>query len=166
MEFREMRRPRQNLAEAECIRTLERSTSGVLAVLGDGGYPYTVPLSYVYFDGALYFHCAKAGHKLDAVRSCDKASFCVIDQDLVVPEKYTTLYRSVIAFGRVSILENEAEICAAIEKLAVKYAPGDSKENRDAAIARELSALCMIKMEIEHMTGKEAIELVRQRMGK
>lgn len=163
MNFREMRRFRQLLPETECIEILERNTSGVLAVLGDGGYPYAVPLSYVYRGGSLYFHCAKSGHKLDAVRNCDKVSFCVIDQDRVMPEQYTTWFRSVIVFGRASIMTDEAEIRNAIERLAVKYAPGDSAENRDAAIRREFDALCMVKINVEHMTGKEAIELVGKR---
>ena len=163
MEFRKMRRNRQQLTEAECAEILERNTSGVLAVLGDGGYPYAVPLSYVYHDNMLYFHCAKSGHKLDAINNCDKVSFCVIDQDQIVPEKYTTCFRSVIAFGHAKIMENDEEIRSAIEKLAVKYAPEDSKENRDLAIDREIKAMCMVKIEIDHMTGKEAIELVKER---
>lgn len=83
--FRPMRRHRQQLSQWDCAAILSRGTSGVLAVAGDGGYPYAVPLSYVYQEGTLFFHCAKAGHKLDALRRCSKASFCVIDQDQVVP---------------------------------------------------------------------------------
>ena len=163
MKFRTMRRFQQELPEQECAEILERNTSGVLAVLGDGGCPYAVPLSYVYRGGSLYFHCAKSGHKLDAIKSCDKVSFCVIDQDGVVPEKYTNYFRSVIVFGRAAVITDEEEIRGAIERLAVKYAPGDSAENRDAAIRRELAALCMVKVKIEHMTGKEAIELAKKR---
>lgn len=162
-EFREMRRKKQLLSETECIAILERNTSGVLAVLGDGGYPYAVPLSYVYHDNKLYFHCAKSGHKLDAIRGCDKVSFCVTDQDHIVPEEYTTYFRSVIVFGHAKIMEEKEEIFRAIEILAKKYAPDDTKENRDLMIGKELSALCMVEIEIKHMTGKEAIELVRQR---
>lgn len=163
MEFREMRRKRQQMTEAECIEILERNTSGVLAVLGDGGYPYGVPLSYVYDDKKIYFHCAKSGHKLDAVKDYDKVSFCVIDQDLVVPQEYTTYFRSVIAFGRARVVEQQEEMCSAIRKLSKKYYPEDSEENLNATIKREYSALCMVKMEVEHMTGKEAIELARKR---
>ena len=161
--FRELRRKRQALSRADCEAVLNRGTSGVLALAGDDGYPYAVPLSYLYEDGKLLFHCAKAGHKLDAVARCDKASFCVIDQDRVVPEEYTTYFRSVIAFGTVRILEEDGEKRATIEKLAVKYAPADSRENRDGAIDREWAPLCMLEMEVEHLSGKEAIELVRQR---
>ena len=158
--FREMRRKRQQLTEAECVEILTKNTSGVLAVLGDNGYPYAVPLSFVYDNGVLYFHCAKSGHKLDAIKACDRVSFCVVDRDLVVPEEYTTYFRSVIVFGRASIVDSEDEIRGAIGKLAVKYHPNDSKDNRDSAIEKDFKALCMVKIQIEHMTGKEAIELV------
>ena len=158
--FREMRRKRKQLTEAECIEILMKNTSGVFAVLGDNGYPYAVPLSYIYDSGSLYFHCAKSGHKLDAIKNCDKVSFCVIDQDLVVPEKYTTYFRSVIIFGRASVVDQEDEIRSTIEKLAIKYYPDDSKDNRDYVIEKEYKNMCMVKIQVEHMTGKEAIELI------
>lgn len=161
--FRPMRRFKQALSPEECRAVLERGTSGVLALSGDEGWPYAVPLSYVYADGKLYFHSAQSGHKVDAIRSCPRASFCVIDQDHIVPEEYTTYFRSVIAFGTVRILEEDGEKRAAIEKLAVKYAPAGSRENRDGAIDREWAPLCMLEMTVEHLSGKEAIELVRQR---
>lgn len=91
MEFRKMRRGRQELSLEETEAILNRQTAGVLALSGDGGYPYAVPISYIYADGKLYFHCAKSGYKLDAIRRDPKASFCVIDQDQIVPEKFTTL---------------------------------------------------------------------------
>ena len=163
MMFRAMRRKRQQLTEAECIEILKKNTSGVLAVSGDGGYPYAVPLSYVYDEHTLYFHCGKNGHKLDAISGNSKVSFCVVDQDLVVPQDYTTYFRSVIIFGRASAVNQEAEIRSAIEKLAIKYHPDDSKDNRDSAIKKEYKALCIVKIQIEHMTGKEAIELIRRR---
>lgn len=159
--FREMRRKRQQLSEEDCVKVLNRNTSGVLAVLGDNGYPYAVPLSYVFEGHAIYFHCAKSGHKLDAIKSQDKVSFCVIDEDSVVPEEYTTHFRSVIVFGRASIVENEDEMRKAIESIAIKYNPNDSKENRDMAIEKEYALLCIVRIEIEHMTGKEAIELAK-----
>lgn len=122
--FREMRRKKQALSLAECARILYRGTSGVLALSGDGGYPYAVPMSYVYDGEKLFFHSAGSGHKLDAIRRDPKASFCVIDCDRVVPEAYTTYFRSVIVFGTVRILTAEREKYEAIDKLALKYVPG------------------------------------------
>lgn len=158
--FREMRRKKQKLSKEECDRILYNGTSGVLALHGDDGYPYAVPVSYVYNGEKLLFHSAKNGHKIDAILKNAAASFCVIDQDRIVPEEYTTYFRSIIAFGRIRILEDDAEKLSAIEKLAVKYAPDDTAENRDKAIEREWKPLCMMEMEIEHLTGKQAIEMI------
>ena len=105
--FREMRRKRQKLSKEECEEILFRGTSGVLAVSGDDGYPYAVPLSYLYENGKIFFHCAKTGHKLDSIHRNEKASFCVIDQDQIVPEEYTTYFRSVIVFGRIRVMEED-----------------------------------------------------------
>lgn len=160
--FREMRRKKQALPAEENFRILEQGTSGVLAVAGDSGFPYAVPMSYVYEDGKIYFHCAKSGHKLDAVKRNEKVSFCVIAQDRVAPEAYTTYFRSVIVFGYARMLEEEGEIRGAIEKLAVKYAPGDAP-GREREIEKQLPALCMVELTIAHMTGKEAKELSRER---
>lgn len=161
--FREMRRKKQQLTQEETMVILREGTSGVLSLTGDEGYPYGVPLSYVYDGDKLYFHCAKEGHKIDAIRKNPKASFCVIAQDEIVPEKYTTCYRSVIAFGSVRILENEGEKHRAIEELALKYAPEDSEENRQNYIEKDWEPLCMLEMTVEHLSGKEAIELVRRK---
>ena len=160
--FRPMRRVRQQLTKEACEQILRRGTSGVLAVLGDGGWPYAVPLSYVYDGGVLYFHCAKSGHKLDALHGCDKASFCVIDKDQVVPGEYTTYYSSVIAFGRAREVTDPAGMRAAIEALARHYFPEDSAQNRDRAIGREWNALCIVRFTVEHMTGKQAKELMQK----
>lgn len=160
--FRPMRRGRQALGADACRDVLSRGASGVLALLGDGGWPYAVPLSYAFDGEKLYFHCAREGHKLDAIRREARASFCVVDRDEVVPEEYTTYFRSVIAFGRVRVLEDEAQKRAAIELLARRYFPQDSAENRRRAIEREWTGLCMLEMDIEHMSGKEAIELARK----
>ena len=161
--FRPMRRSAQALVVDACREVLSRGTSGVLALLGDGGWPYAVPMSYAFDGEKLCFHCAREGHKLDAIRREARASFCVVDRDEVVPEEYTTYFRSVIAFGRVRVVEDEAQKRAAIELLARRYFPQDSAENRRRAIGREWAGLCMLEMDIEHMSGKEAIELARKR---
>lgn len=160
--FRKMRRSRQQLPETEAVEILKNGTSGVLAVSGDEGYPYAVPLSYAYSDGKIIFHCAKTGHKIDAVSANNKASFCVIDQDKVVPGEYTTYFRSVIAFGRIRIVEDDDEKRRLAYVLAGKYRPG-FEEERQKAIDKEFNALCIMEMTIEHLTGKEAIELVREK---
>lgn len=161
--FRDMRRKDQVLSREECLAVLDRGTSGVLAVHGDDGYPYAVPLSYAYEDGKLWFHCARQGHKLDAILRDPKVSFCVVDRDQVVPLEYTTYFRSVILFGKARVLEDPAEVRTALEKLALCYAPEDSGAHREAILKKELPAVVIVEIAVEHLAGKEAIELVRSR---
>lgn len=158
--FREMRRKKQMLSPEESVDVLIKGTSGVLAVLGDDGYPYAVPLSYVYSDSTIYFHCANSGHKVDAISQNNRASFCVVGQDDIIPQEYTTYFRSVIVFGKMRILQDEAEKRIALEKLGAKYSP-DHEQGRLQEIDKLLKQTCVMELAIDHMTGKEAIELVR-----
>ncbi|KWW27805.1 MAG: putative flavin-nucleotide-binding protein [bacterium P3] len=160
-DYREMRRKRQQLSEEESIGILQKATAGTLALLGDNGYPYAVPISYVYADGKLYFHSALSGHKIDAIRNCDKASFCVIDKDDVRPEKYTTYFRSVIAFGRIHIIEDEQEKLETARLLGDRYNP-NQEEALQKELEKGLSRMLMIRFDIEHLTGKAAIELIKE----
>ena len=160
-EFRDMRRKRQQLSESESIGILQKATSGTLALLGDNGYPCAVPISYVHHAGKLYFHSALSGHKVDAIRQCDKASFCVIEQDDVQPKKYTTFFRSVVAFGRIHIIEDGQEKLETARMLGNRYNPND-EESLQKEIESGFSRMLMIRFDIEHLTGKEAIELVKQ----
>ena len=159
--FREMRREKQMLPEEEMIRILEHNTSGVLAVSGDDDYPYTVPLSYIYMNGKLYFHGAKEGHKIDAIRRNEKVSFCVVDQDKIVGEEYTTCFRSVVVFGRARLLEGEEKRKPLVE-LCEKYYPGHL-DITEPKVAGALDRVGLVELAIEHMTGKEALELAKKR---
>ncbi len=159
--FRKMRRGAQNLSQEEIISILNENHSGTLAVLGDDGYPYAVPTSYVYKDGKIYFHSAISGHKIDAIRNCDKASFCVTAQDDVVPEELTTHYKSVIAFGKIKIIEDDAERRRVMDMLAEKYLP-ISQERIEHEITRMWKAICAIEFDIEHVTGKAAKALMKK----
>lgn len=157
--FREMRRKKQLLSSDDSINVLKRGTSGVLAVSGDDDYPYAVPLSYIYHEGKIFFHCAKSGHKLDAIAKIAKVSFCVIDQDDVMQEEYTTYFRSVIVFGKARILESQFEKRSALERLAARYSPDDT-QRRLQEIEKAIDHVSLIELKIEHISGKEAIELV------
>lgn len=157
--MREMRRKRQQLSETETIEILEQGTSGVLALYGEDGYPYALPISYVYTDNKIYFHSARSGHKIDAILQNEKASFCVIYQDHVVAEEYTTYFKSAIAFGRVHIIEDEIKKRQAILELAKKYHPNGLEHEK--TIDKEFHLLCMLEFDIEHLTGKAAKELIK-----
>lgn len=163
--FRKMRRFRQALPEAAVRDILLARTNGVLALSGDDGYPYAVPVSYVYDpdENCIFFHGAKEGHKIDAIHRNEKASFCVVDKDEIVPKEFTSYFRSVIVFGKIRIVEDEEEKRRSIDKLARKYSPDETDASRGAEIEKEWRALCMLRLDIENMTGKEAIELTGQR---
>lgn len=160
MEFRPMRRKRQQLSDKECIDMLMRMTSGVLAVAGDGAYPYAVPLSHAYSAGSLYFHSAMAGHKVDAIRTNPKCSFCVIGQDEVHPSEFTTYFRSVIAFGKIHFIDNNEEKLHALRLFGQRFAPNDN-HGLQHEIEKDFRHVLMLRLDIEHLSGKESIELVR-----
>ncbi len=160
--FRGMRRTKQLLPESEAIEMLQSCTSGVLAVLGDDDYPYAVPMSFAYEDGKIFMHCATGGHKLDSIARHDKVSFAVVAADDVVQETFTTHFRSAIAFGRARVLTNDAEKRHALECLAKKYSP-DYLEKAPSEIDGAWKRTCALEVAIEHVTGKAALEIVKER---
>ena len=161
--FREMRRKKQLLSESETIEILQSCTSGVLAVTGDNDYPYAVPLSFAYKDGKLFFHFAKAGHKIDGIKKNNKVSFCVIKTDDVIQKTFTTHFRSAIVFGRARILTEDSEKKYALECLVEKYSPDYITEGQ-SEIERDWNRVCVAEVKIEHMTGKAAIEIITNKV--
>lgn len=157
--FREMRRCRQLLSAEDTDAIMKRCTNGVLACLGDENYPYAVPLSYVYYDDKIYFHTAKAGYKIDAIMKNPKVSFSVIDEDTIVSEEYTTYFRSAIAFGKARIAESD-ELSDAFRALVEKYS-GNMPEEAKHKKVTECSQAYIIAIDVEHLTGKQAIEYVK-----
>ena len=157
--FRPMRRFKQQLSNEECEEILNNCSSGVLAVIGDNGYPYAVPLSYVYLNNKIYFHCAKEGHKVDAVNNNDKVSFCVVSKDEVVPEELTTYFKSVIIFGKAKKLDGEELRNAAIQ-LGLKYYNNKDAVNKE--VEKAFERMACYEITIEHITGKQAKELMNK----
>ena len=158
-----MRRFRQLLPEEETLDILKNGTNGVLALCGSDGEPYAVPISYVYADGKIYFHGAGVGHKHDIIKENPRASFAVVQQDEIVPEKFTTYFKSVIAFGTIKYAETQEEIRHGIELLAKKYSPLETDEAVQAEIAATGKGMRVFVLEIEKITGKQAIELVNKK---
>lgn len=161
--FRKMRRFKQTLSQSECINILESQNTGVLAVNGDNGYPYAVPMSYVYSNGTIYFHSAKSGHKNDAIKSDSKVSFCVTEHDKIMPHDFTSSFRSVIVFGKAEFVENDKEKSEIMKLYTQKYSPNETEENSSRKIAARFAAVSIIKLEIEHISGKESMDLVKTR---
>lgn len=223
--FRSMKRTRQELPLEECEIILDRGSAGVLGTAGAEGYPYALPLSYVYLRGSnspasstpapdscervacspelaldssesgpnspaptaesldyvasspergsrsperdthslastpklgsIVFHCARTGHKIDALTANPRVSFCVIDQDEVIPEEFATYYKSVIAFGTAHFVEDAEDKRRLLTALGAKYSPGLDTEAQEE-IDRFIKATCVVAIEIEHLSGKQA----------
>ncbi len=159
--FREMRRAKQLLSAEDIAAVMGRCTNGVLACFGDEDYPYAVPMSYVYLDNTIYFHSAKVGHKVDAISKNPKVSFAVIDEDAIVSKEYTSYFRSVIAFGKARVVEGDERLVA-FAALVEKYSGDQPEEAKRKAIAGCMHAH-VIAIDVEHITGKEATELIKAR---
>ena len=160
--FREMRRKNCVISRETAEKILREGDYGVLALSGDDGYTYAVPINYAVDGDKIYFHSAKTGHKLDAIRNNDKVSFCVVDRHDVVAEEFTTYFTSAIAFGRIKIIEdnNDPDKLRGLELLADKYSSTASPQRREKELSR-LNAVVIPVMTIEHLTGKAAPELVK-----
>lgn len=157
---RTMRRFKQQLSSEETERILRNGKYCVMAVSGDDDYPYAVPVNYVYDGAAIYIHSAAQGHKIDALRRNPKCSLCIVDKDDVIPEEFTSYFRSVIVFGMAHFVESTEEKVAALRLLGDKYSPGIDP---DAEISRFIKTVCIVRIDINSVTGKEAIELTRER---
>lgn len=155
MEFRGMRRFKQQLSDAECEKILIEGRRGVLSVHGENGYPYGVPMNFLYEDGKIYFHGAREGHKIDAVRNDCKVCFTVIGPDSPHPGKLGPDVASVIAFGRIRILEDPREILARAGDLGRKYDPEDYVAEE---LERNEGRVQVLELAIDHMTGKRVNE--------
>jgi len=150
--MRKMRRDDRQLANEEAIEILEKGEYGVLAVMGDEGYPYAVPLSYAMDEGAIVFHSAKEGHKVDSVRLNAKCSFTVIGDTEVLPGKFSTKFESAIAFGKARELEGQEKV-QALMALIRKYSP-DFLESGEKYVMKSGKDTVVIKIDIETVTGK------------
>ena len=154
MSFREMSRSKQQLSNEECIEILKSEPRGVLSMIGDDGYPYGFPLDHWYCpeDGKVYFHCGKVGHKLDAIRKCDKVSFCVCDQGERKDGDWALYVKSVILFGPLQIVEDRQKTIEITRRLSYKYT-SDSGYIEDE-IKKYGNGVLVLELTVEHMTGK------------
>ncbi len=154
--FRGMRRFKQQLPTQDCERILRSAPRGVLAVLGDEGYPYTVPMNFVYDSGCIYFHSALQGHKLDALRACDRCSFNVLSEPIPSDDGWSFYFDSVIAFGRLTEIEDEEKKIEKLRLLGQKYFP--TKEMVEDDIRQNAARCALIELRVEHLTGKHVHE--------
>ena len=156
--FRPVRK-KKNEISAEAAKTLLcHARRGVLAVQGDDGYPYAIPVNYLYDESArkIYFHGARAGHKVDALRACDKVCFTVLSDEIILDEPWAPYMQSAVVFGRCRLLESGPEALALIKRLAMKYYPDERLAEEE--IASSGKAVQMYEITIEHLSGKEVQE--------
>ena len=152
--FREMLRRKQQLTQEECIEILKHELRGVLSVLGDDGYPYGMPLNHYYCeeDGKLYFHGGKLGHKIDALRQNNKASFCVYDQGVRQEGEWFLRIRSVIVFGTVDFITDPEKIADISRRLSHKFTQDEQYIENE--IRRVGPGTLLLALTPAHMTGK------------
>ncbi len=164
--MREMRRFKQLLSDEDNLEILQRGTHGVMAIMADDDYPYGVPINYFYNADTktIYFHGANKGMRWDYMAKQPKVSFCVVDMDQNDPENYSTNFRSVICYGRARVVEDDEEYYRALVDLTTKFVKGvHNTEEIVNQIEIERAQCGVTAIDVEFMTGKEAIELVRAR---
>ena len=152
--FREMRRFTHQIPKEECIEILKSTKRGVLSLIGDNGYPYGIPIDHWYCeeDGKIYFHGAKEGHKIDSIRACDKASYCVYDEGYRKEGDWALNIKSVITFGRIHFVEDEETALKICSELTKKFT--DDREYLEKEIRNSFRNVLCLELVPEHMTGK------------
>lgn len=156
--FRELTRKNKELSKEEALHLLKEETRGVLSVLGERDYPYGMPMNHYYHDedGCLYFHCGRGGHRADAITQHDKVSFCVVEQGERVEGNWALRVRSVIAFGRIEILDDRDTVIRIVGALSHKFTQDESYIQKE--IDAYASQTVLLRMKIEHLCGKCVIE--------
>ncbi len=152
--FRAMRRKKQQLPMDECLEILRQEPRGVLSVLGDDDYPYGLPIDFWYCeeDGRIYLHCAKSGHKLDAIARHDKVSFCVYDQGFHREGEWALNIRSVIVFGRAELVQDQQQTLHICRQLCYKFTEDEEYIEREINSAgARVQCVAIIP---EHISGK------------
>ncbi len=150
--FKEMRRKDREVGREDTINLLEKGQYGVLSTVGENGYPYGVPVNYVYAGGGIYFHCAVEGAKVDNILFNNKVSFCVVGDTAPVPEKFSFKYESAIVFGKCAEVF-EKEKTDALLALVRKYSAGFMEKGMKY-IDNDSSKTKVFKIDIEHISGK------------
>ena len=156
--FRPIRRKKKEMDIDAAKELLQRSRRGELAVNGDDGYPYAVLVNYFYDSdaGKIYFHGARTGHKVDALKASDKVCFTVYGNETVKEEAWAPFVQSTVVFGRCHLLEEGTEATEILKKIARKYYPNE--QLIDEEIERSGKAVQLFEIEIEHISGKEIQE--------
>lgn len=156
--FRDLLRKNKQIPIEDCIHILKTETRGVLSVLGENGYPYGMPMNHWYNEenGKIYFHCGNAGHRLDALRKCDKASFCVCDKGYRADGDWAWNVKSVIVFGKVQIIDDLDTVINITAKLSLKFTNDEEYIRRE--IENHAHRTLLLQLSPEHICGKLVTE--------
>ena len=152
--MKKIRRKEKKIGIDAALNLFSKCEYGVLSTVDNGGQPYGVPLNYAFRDNCIYFHCAVVGHKLENIENNPKVSFCVVGETEVLPAKFTTSYVSAVAFGNASEVQG-VERYSALEWLLEKYS-SEFMEAGKKYIEKKAQATKVIKIEIQHISGKRA----------
>lgn len=155
-EFRPLRRFRQAAAEEECLNILQTAQRGVLSVIGENGYPYGLPINFIFYQGKIYFHCAKEGHKLDAIRKNDKVCFTVLSEPERKEGEWWYCFTSVIVFGHIQIVEDPAVAGTMLRSLGAKYFPAGYDIESD--LQKNGPQALILALTPDHISGKHVRE--------
>ena len=156
--FRPMRRIKQQLPDADALEILAKAKRGVLSVAGDDGWPYGIWLNphYRREDGRIYFHGAKEGHKIDALRRDARVSFTVIDDGVQDEGGWAYTFRSVVVFGRIEFVEDQAFALELCRELARRFNPSEAEIEKEIRAAG--ARVQVLRLVPEHITGKRVHE--------
>lgn len=156
--FRPIRRTKNKISDENARQLLLHEKRGIFAVNGDEGYPFAVPVNY-YYDmehEKIYFHGARTGHKIDALKKNDKVCFTVYGNEQRREGDWAPYLQSVVVFGRCHLIEDAAETEERVRELAIKYYP--SAAEVEAEIAKDIKAVQLYEITIEHLCGKQIHE--------
>ena len=103
-------------------------------------------------DGCIYFHCGRKGHRLDALRACDKVSFCVYDEGFRREGEWSLNIRSVVVFGRMEIIDDPEEVVRLVTPLCHKFTHDEDYIQKE--LKSSAKATLLLKLTPEHICGK------------
>ena len=158
--FRPVRKKKNETGPERAKALLRTARRGVLAVCGDDGYPYAVPINFLYDEEKqeIIFHGARSGHKVDALKACDKVCFTVIGGKQVesADEAWAPFLESAVVFGRCGLIADRNETLELCKRFAMKYYP--TEQMVDDEVAASGKAVQMFRITIEHISGKRVQE--------
>lgn len=154
-----LRRHERSLSEEEARKILHHGLYGILSMQHSSGGGYGIPLHYAWDGGeSIFFHAAPEGEKLRCVAQEPNVSFCVVSESRVLPQHFSTAYRSIILQGNISRVEEEETKMQALRLLLQKYTPKEMERGLHYA-AQAVDKTCILQLNIRSWSGKHGFEV-------